>query len=377
MAKKLYHDYAKALPIIDYHNHLSPEQIAKDIKFENITQVWLSGDHYKWRAMRAFGIDEHYITGKASDKEKFFKWAEVVPYTVRNPLFHWNQLELQRYFDIQKMLSPDTAEEIWNKTSDILAQKSHSTNGLLKQMNVEVLCTTDDPTDDLAFHKTIAGNNHLVKTLPTFRPDKAYAVENPENYNSYLKKLETSVGFEIATHEELMRALKQRIDYFADLGCRLCDHGLEKFFEIHENDFDIEHLFQKIKSERNLEEKEIEFFKIQTFLKLSKHYHGKGWVQQFHVGAIRDNNKRLLDRLGPDTGFDSIGDFSQARAMSQFFNRLDSDDQLAKTIVYNLNPVDNEVVATMVDNFNNGSVKGKMQYGSAWWFLDQKDGMEK
>ena len=244
-------------------------------------------------------------------------------------------------------------------------------------MNVEVLCTTDDPTDDLAFHKTIAGSDDLVKTLPTFRPDKAYAVENPENYNSYLKKLETSVGFEIATHEELMRALKQRIDYFADLGCRLCDHGLEKFFEIHENDFDIEHLFQKIKSERNLEEKEIEFFKIQTFLKLSKHYHGKGWVQQFHVGAIRDNNKRLLDRLGPDTGFDSIGDFSQARAMSQFFNRLDSDDQLAKTIVYNLNPVDNEVVATMVDNFNNGSVKGKMQYGSAWWFLDQKDGMEK
>lgn len=377
VAKALYHNYAKALPIIDYHNHLSPKQIAQDIQFENITQVWLYGDHYKWRAMRAYGIDEHFITGNATDKEKFLKWAEVVPYTIRNPLFHWNQLELQNYFGIKKLLSPDTAEDIWNETTEILAQKTHSANGLLRKMNVEVLCTTDDPIDDLEFHKSISAKKDLVKTLPTFRPDKAYAVEDTLSYNVYLEKLESASGVEISTYEGLIKALNQRIDYFDSLGCRLSDHGLEKLYEFDEKAFSIESLFQKLKSAENLESKEIEFFKMHTLLHLSKCYHEKGWAQQFHLGAIRDNNRRLLTELGPDTGFDSIGDFSQARAMSQLLNKLDSSDQLARTIVYNLNPSDNEVFATMMGNFNDGSIKGKMQYGSAWWFLDQKDGMEK
>jgi glucuronate isomerase len=376
-AKTMYHDYAKSLPIIDYHNHLSPQQIDEDHQFENITQVWLAGDHYKWRAMRAYGINEQYITGAASDKEKFLKWAEVVPYTIRNPLYHWTHLELQRYFGINDLLSPDTAEAIWEKTLKLLKLEVYSANGLLKLMNVESLCTTDDPTDNLEHHISIQNNKDRIKTLPTFRPDKAYAVENVESYNDYIKKLELVSSISIKTYSDLLSALESRVNYFHDNGGRLADHGLEQLYHFEASRFNIESLFDMIKSHQNLTTEEVQFFKTETMIHLGKMYYSKGWIQQLHLGAIRNNNKRLLDSLGSDTGFDSIGDFSQARGLSGFLNKLDSTNQLAQTIVYNLNPSDNEVFASMVGNFNDGSIRGKVQFGAAWWFLDQKEGMEK
>jgi glucuronate isomerase len=376
-AKTLYHKYAKSLPIIDYHNHLSPRDIAEDRQFENITQVWLEGDHYKWRAMRAFGINEKFITGDASDKDKFLKWAEVVPYTIRNPLYHWTHLELKNYFGISELLSPDTAEAIWDKTGSLLKQKSHSANGLLKLMNVESLCTTDDPKDGLEYHITILKDDSKVKTFPTFRPDKAYAVEDAKTYNDYLSKLENSSGIQIDNYQDLIDALQTRVDYFHNVGGRLADHGLEQLYHFDNTTFDIDILFKKVKTNEELSTEEVQFYKAETMIHLGKMYHTKGWTQQLHLGPIRNNNKRLLKELGPDTGFDSIGDFSQAVGLSGFLNALDSTNQLAKTIVYNLNPSDNEVFATMVGNFNDGTIKGKVQFGSAWWFLDQKDGMEK
>lgn len=376
-AKELYHNFAKTNPIIDYHNHLPPNEIANDKQFENITQVWLAGDHYKWRAMRAFGIDEKYITGSASDKEKFLKWAEVVPFTIRNPLFHWTHLELKRYFGIDELLSPKNALAIYEKTSKILQQKSHSANGLLKLMNVESLCTTDDPVDSLEFHIAIQNDATKVKTFPTFRPDKAFAVEDVKTYNEYLLKLEKASNTSIDSYNDLLTALENRIDFFNENGCRLSDHGLEQLYHFNTEKYNILSLFDKVKTHQNLTDNEVEFFKAKTLVALGKMYHKKGWTLQLHLGAIRNNNKRLLAKLGPDTGFDSIGDFSQAAALSGFLNTLDTTNQLTKTIVYNLNPSDNEVFATMVGNFNDGSIKGKVQFGAAWWFLDQKDGMEK
>lgn len=376
-ARTLYHDYAKPLPIIDYHNHLSPQQIAENTKFENITQVWLYGDHYKWRAMRAYGINEKYITGDATDKEKFLKWAEVVPYTLRNPLYHWTHLELQRYFGIQDLLTPENAEDIYNITTETLKKTTHTTCGLLQQQNVESLCTTDDPIDDLQHHKTIADRSIEIKAFPTFRPDKAYAVEDCKAYADYIESLEETVGFTIDTYDNLLSALENRVDYFDTHGCRLSDHGLEQLHFFSNKKYDVSKLYTTLRSGNNISKEEAQFFRAETLLALGKLYHKKSWTQQFHLGAIRNNNKRLLKELGPDTGFDSIGDFSQAVGLSGFLNALDSTDQLTKTIVYNLNPADNEVVATMVGNFNDGNIKSKVQFGAAWWFLDQKDGMEK
>ncbi|MFK8060023.1 MAG: glucuronate isomerase [Polaribacter sp.] len=376
-AKKLYHNFAKNLPIIDYHNHLSPQQIAEDFQFENITQVWLYGDHYKWRAMRVFGINEKYITGNASDKEKFLKWAEVVPFTIKNPLFHWTALELKAYFNIDEILTPENAEEIYEKTSKILQQKSHSANGLLKMQNVESLCTTDDPVDSLEYHIAIQKDETKVKTYPTFRPDKSFAVENSESYNNYLLKLQEVTSISIKNYSDLLDALENRIQFFHNNGARLSDHGFEKLDFFKNDVYDINILFKKVKNNTFLSEEEVAYFKYKTVINLCKIYHKFGWTQQFHLGVIRDNNKRLLSELGPDTGFDSIGDASQARALGGVLNMLDSTNQLTKTIVYNLNPSDNEVFATMLGNFNDGTIKGKMQYGAAWWFLDQKDGMEK
>ena len=376
-AKTLYHEYAKSFPIIDYHNHLSPKQIAENTTFKNITQVWLSGDHYKWRAMRAFGINEKYITGDATDKEKFLKWAEVVPYTLRNPLYHWTHLELQRYFGIKELLTPENAENIYNVTSEMLKKTTHTTCGLLQQQNVESLCTTDDPIDNLQDHKTIANSNKNVKIFPTFRPDKAYAVEDCNAYVNYIKSLEETVGFSINTYNNLLSALENRIDYFDAHGCKLSDHGLEQLNYFPDKKYDVSKLYLVLKSGKNISKEEAQFFRTETLVALGKFYHKKGWTQQLHLGPIRNNNKRLLKKLGPDTGFDSIGDFSQAVGLSGFLNTLDSSDQLTKTIIYNLNPADNEVIATMAGNFNDGNIKGKVQFGAAWWFLDQKDGMEK
>jgi len=376
-AKNLYHNFGKTLPIIDYHNHLSSRQIAKDTQFENITQAWLYGDHYKWRAMRAYGINEKYITGNATDKDKFLKWAEVVPYTLKNPLFHWTSLELKAYFNIDEILCPENAEEIYEKTSVILQQKSHSANGLLKMQNVESLCTTDDPADSLEYHIAIQKDASKVQTFPTFRPDNSFAVENSKTYNKYLAKLENISKVNINTYNDLLKALESRINFFNDNGGRLSDHGFEQLYFFEEDIYEIDTLFVKVRNNQSLTDNEVAFFKFKTVIELCKMYHKIGWTQQFHLGAIRNNNKRLLDELGPDTGFDSIGDFSQARALSGVLNKLDSTNQLTKTIVYNLNPADSEVFATMVGNFNDGTIKGKMQYGAAWWFLDQKDGMEK
>ncbi|MBS9461828.1 glucuronate isomerase [Flagellimonas sp. 389] len=376
-AKKLYHGVAADLPIIDYHNHLPPNEIAGNRVFENISQVWLAGDHYKWRAMRALGIDEAYITGEASDEEKFLKWAKTVPYTVRNPLYHWTHLELKRYFDVDELLSPDNAKELYAITSEKLQEQSHYTLGLLQQKKVDFLCTTDNPTDNLEHHKHIAQQEISPKVYPTFRPDKAFALENATTYIAFLEHLESVTNTRISSYDALLSALEKRIDFFHETGCRLADHGLEQLYHFENDDFDCNVIFQKTREQKELSIEEISYFKSKTLLFLCKGYHKKGWTQQFHLGAIRNNNKRLLKKLGPDTGFDSMGDFSQARALSGFLNDLDSTNELAKTILYNLNPSDNEVFATMAGNFNDGSIQGKVQYGSAWWFLDQKDGMEK
>lgn len=376
-AQALYHDYAKQMPIIDYHNHLDPEQLASDHQFENIAQAWLAGDHYKWRAMRTLGIDEKYITGDANDKEKFQKWAEAVPYLVRNPLYHWTHLELQRHFGITELLSADNAKMMYRETSAQLQQKTHSALGLLNQMKVEVVCTTDDPVDDLRHHQKARKDNVRPTILPTFRPDKAYAVEDPISYCNYVAVLMQASGVTIASYADLLSALKRRIAHFHENGCRLADHGLEQLYYFEFNSFDIEKVFKKILSGKSLEIEEIRYFKFETLVHVCREYHKHGWVQQFHLGALRNTNERMLRQLGPDTGFDSIGDFQQGYPLSKFLNLLDSTDQLAKTILYNLNPAQNEVFATMVGNFNDGSVRGKMQYGSGWWYLDQLDGMEK
>jgi glucuronate isomerase len=377
-ARHLYHQYAKDLPIIDYHCHLSPEDIAKDRQFENLTRIWLEGDHYKWRAMRTLGIEEKYITGKGSHEEKFEKWAYAVPYTMRNPLYHWTHLELERYFGVKELLNPSSGKAIYKTASEQLATKAFSTRSLLKKMNVQTVCTTDDPVDSLEHHQKIKKDKLDILIIPAFRPDKAYAVEDPKLFASYLDKLSEVSGTAIRNFETLMEALEKRVAYFHENGCRLSDHGLEQlYFPESKTTYNEEALFKKLLHGETLSKPEREYFKYSVLLHLGKLYHKKGWTQQFHIGALRNTNERMLRILGPDTGFDSIGDFQQSVALARFLNELDRTDQLAKTILYNLNPSDNEVMGTMIGNFNDGSMKGKVQFGSAWWFLDQKDGMEK
>ena len=376
-SQRLYHAYAKDLPIIDYHNHLPPAEIASNRKFENISSIWLAGDHYKWRAMRTLGIDEHYITGKASAAEKFDKWAYTLPYTVRNPLFHWSALELKRYFGVTDLLSPSNSSKIYSTTSEILQEESFRTRGLLERMKVEVVGTTDDPTDDLSQHLAYRKEGHAMGMYPTFRPDKAFAIGQTQNYSNYLVALGTAAGIEISSFDTFIEALYKRIDFFHSMGCRVADHGLERLSFSTDSHLSADRIFQNTLAGNLPTAAEKEHFTFQILSLLSKQYHAKGWIQQFHLGAIRNTNERMLQQLGPDTGFDSIGDFDQAKSLASFFNELDKTDQLAKTVIYNLNPRDNEVFASMIGNFNDGSIKGKMQYGSGWWYLDQKDGMEK
>ena len=376
-AEELYHSFAKDMPIIDYHNHLSPEHIANDQRFGNITQLWLAGDHYKWRAMRTYGIDERYITGEASDQDKFLKWAATVPYTVRNPLYHWTHLELQRYFGIDQLLSGSNGREIYLATSEQLLEKSHGTIGLLTIMNVETVCTTDDPIHGLEHHKKAKEDGIGIDLKPTFRPDKAYTVENTKDFILYMEKLGDVTGISISVYQDLISALQLRIKYFKENGCQLSDHGLEQLYYYELGLMDIDAIFKKALSGKKLEFDEIQYFKFETLYRLCLEYHQQGWVQQFHLGALRNVNERMLIKLGPDTGFDSIGDFDQAKALGSFLSLLDSTDQLSKTILYNLNPSQNEVFATMAGNFNEGPAKGKVQYGAGWWYLDQLDGMEK
>jgi glucuronate isomerase len=374
-AVKLYHDYAKQMPIIDYHCHLSPEQIANNHQFENITQAWLYGDHYKWRAMRTNGIDESYVTGDKSDFEKFEAWSQTVPYTLRNPLYHWTHLELQRYFDIHEILNGATAKSIYDNASAQISKPEYSVRGLLEKMNVKVVCTTDDPLDDLKFHQSFKKENTSLSMYPAWRPDAAMNVDSKDKFNAYVEKLNTVNGSAINNFTEYLDALKKRHDYFAVHGCTLSDHGLEEIYADTYTDEEVANIFTKIRSGKDLELVEIRKFKSAMLYHFAVWDAEKGWVQQFHLGALRNNNSRMLSQLGPDTGWDSIGDFSQAKALSAFFDRLDKEKKLTKTIIYNLNPSDNELMATMIGNFNDGSVPGKIQFGSGWWFLDQKDGM--
>ena len=376
-AQLLYEEYAKQMPIIDYHCHLSPQQIAEDIKFENLTQGWLYGDHYKWRAMRTSGVDESYCTGDKSDYEKFEKWAATVPYTMRNPLYHWTHLELKRYFGINELLDPTTAKSVYENASAQIQTDSFSIRNLIRKMNVKVICTTDDPIDSLEYHKTLAESGFEVKIKPAFRPDKAMEVSNAANFTAYIKKLEVVTNLSVSSFEDYLFALQNRHDFFASMGCSVSDHGLE---EIYVEDFtgqEIEAIFTKVYGGKDLSLIEQRKFKSCMLLHFAEWDWEKGWVQQYHLGALRNNNSRMLSKLGPDTGWDSIGDFSQASALSKFLNKLDSEDKLAKTIIYNLNPADNELMASMIGNFNDGSVAGKIQFGSGWWFLDQKDGIIK
>lgn len=376
-AQELYNNYAKNLPIIDYHNHLKPEQIANDTQFENITQVWLAGDHYKWRVMRANGVDEKYITGDATDKEKFIKWAETVPYTMRNPLYHWTHLELLRYFGIQERLNRDTADKIYEITTEKLQRPEYSARGLLKMMNVEVICTTDDPVDNLVYHQQFANEMECFKMVPTFRPDKAMDSDDLMTLNEYIDHLSVIVGTSIYTLDDYLYALKQRHNYFAANGCSVSDHGLEYMYAEEYTDDEIALIFIKIRANHELSAIENVKFKSALLYNFAIWNHEKEWVQQYHLGAQRNNNSRMLLANGTNIGYDSVGDFRQAKALSRFLDRLDSSNQLTKTIVYNLNPADNEVIATMLGNFNDGIIAGKMQYGAAWWFSDQKEGMTK
>lgn len=376
-AQCLYHDYAKDMPIIDYHCHLPPQQIADDTQFENLTQAWLYGDHYKWRAMRANGVPEEYCTGTKTDWEKFQKWAETVPYTLRNPLYHWTHLELQRYFDVYDVLNADTAKKIYEECSEKLRTPEFSVRNLLRKANVKLLCTTDDPVDSLQFHRQLRDEKFEIVVLPAFRPDNAMEAGEPHRFLEYIRKLEEITSISISSFDAFLSALKNRHDFFSGLGCCLSDHGLE---EIYADDFttkDVTNLFKKILSGEQLTNQEQRAFKSAMLAQFAEWDCDEGWVQQFHLGALRNNNSRMLRAVGRDTGWDSIGNFPHARSLAAFLDKLDSKNKLAKTILYNLNPADNELFATMIGNFNDGTLAGKMQWGSAWWFLDQKDGMVK
>ncbi len=374
-ALQLYHDYARDMPVIDYHCHLPPQQIAADKQFENITQAWLYGDHYKWRAMRANGVNESFITGNKSDAEKFQKWAATVPYTLRNPLYHWTHLELQRYFDIDTLLNEKTGNAIYEACNAKLNTPQYSVKNLLRKMKVRLVCTTDDPTDDLASHQQLKREGFEIPVLPAFRPDAAMNVDDAAAFNRYVSKLERSADTSISSYQYFLDALKKRHDYFALNGCTVSDHGLERIYAEDYTEAEIKNIFDAVTKGRSLTEKEVLQFKSAMLIQLAEWDYEKGWVQQFHLGALRNNNSRMLLQLGADTGWDSIGDFTQGKSLATFLNTLDKNNRLAKTILYNLNPADNELMATMAGNFNDGTVAGKIQWGAAWWFLDQKDGM--
>ncbi len=374
-AEELYHGYAKDMPIIDYHCHLPPDEVGNDRQFENLTKIWLDGDHYKWRAMRTAGVDEKYCTGKASDYEKFEKWAETVPQTLRNPLYHWTHMELRRPFGIRKVLNPATARDIYNEATAMLNTPDFSARNIMRKMNVELVCTTDDPIDNLKHHIKAKKDGFEIKVLPTWRPDKAMMVESPETYNDYLDKLEKASKTSITRFDDLIAALRNRHDFFHKQGCRLSDHGLETMYAEDFTEHEVKAIFSRIRSGKKLNREEVAKFKSAMLIHFAIMDNEKGWVQQFHLGALRNNSTRMFNQLGADKGFDSIGDFEMAKSMSRFFDKLDMGHRLAKTILYNLNPRDNELIATMIGNFNDGSIPGKMQFGSGWWFLDQKDGM--
>lgn len=376
-AQTLYHDYVKQMPIIDYHCHLPPDEIAGNRKFSNLTDIWLRGDHYKWRALRTLGVSEELITGNASDEEKFTAWAKMVPKTVRNPLFHWTHLELKNVFGIKEYLNETSGKAIYDQCTALLQQDEYRTRPILESFKVEYIGTTDEPWDSLQYHRQLKQEGYGVRVSPSFRPDKVLMIDQKDNFFKSLQALEESSGIRIKDIASLLQALQNRVDFFHDHGCRVSDHGLQQMPAQFQFSSPLETEFTFFVINRKGSYSDPEAFMGFVLAELCKMYHAKGWVQQFHLGPIRNNNSRLSRKLGADSGFDSIGDFPQALPMSRFLDNLDQQDQLAKTVVYNINPSDNEVFATMLGNFNDGSIKGKVQFGSGWWFLDQKDGMEK
>ncbi|HEX2873211.1 MAG TPA: glucuronate isomerase [Polyangiaceae bacterium] len=379
VARELYHRYAAGLPIIDYHCHLPPEHVATDHRFRSLTAIWLDGDHYKWRAMRSNGVPEDFCTGAKDDWEKFEAWAATVPKTLRNPLYHWTHLELKFPFGIRKLLNPISAREIYDRGNALLQGPSFTARGLLRQFNVQVVCTTDDPADSLEHHAAYArdASAGATRMYPTFRPDRALDVDQPQKLNGWVERLEARVGSSVNSYDQLLAALDSRHRAFHELGGRLSDHGLETAYSDDYNLAEVRETFAAARAGRAADPGQTARFRSALLHELALLDHARGWVQQFHLGALRNNNTRMQRSLGPDTGFDSIGDFEIARPLAKFLDRLDQDNRLAKTILYNLNPRDNEVLATMIGNFQDGSVPGKLQFGSAWWFLDQLDGMEK
>ncbi|WP_276863838.1 glucuronate isomerase [Mediterranea massiliensis] len=377
-AQKLYHEHAAKMPIIDYHCHLIPQMVADDYQFRSLTEIWLGGDHYKWRAMRTNGVDERYCTGQdTTDWEKFEKWAETVPYTMRNPLYHWTHLELKTAFGITKVLNPQTAREIYDECNEKLRQPEYSARGLMRRYHVETVCTTDDPVDSLEYHIKTRESGFEIKMLPTWRPDKAMAVEVPADFRAYVEKLAEVSGVAISTFDDMIAALRRRHEFFAQQGCRLSDHGIEEFYAEDYTEAEIKAIFNKVYGGKELTHEEILKFKSAMLVIFAEMDWETGWAQQYHYGAIRNNNTKMFKLLGPDTGFDSIGEFTTAKQMAKFLDRLNTEGKLTKTILYNLNPCANEVIATMLGNFQDGTLPGKIQFGSGWWFLDQKDGMEK
>ena len=378
LAKRLYHEHAAPQPIIDYHCHLPPDRIATDHRFSTLTEIWLEGDHYKWRAMRSNGVAERFCTGDAPDFEKFQAWARTVPFTLRNPLWHWTHLEIKNPFGVtDRLLGPDTARSIYDECNQKLRELS--TQALLRHFRVIAVCTTDDPTDTLEHHaayRASPGSRH-TRMFPTFRPDRALAADDPAAFVPWIERLEAASGRSIASYRDLLDALEARHTAFHELGCRLSDHGLERLYSADYTSEEVDGAFVRARRGQTLDPIQTAKYRAALLHDLALLDHARGWTQQFHLGAMRGNNTRQLRRLGPDTGFDSIGDEHQARPLARFLDGLDQKEKLAKTILYNLNPADNEVMATMIGNFQDGSVPGKMQWGSAWWFLDQLDGMKK
>lgn len=375
-AERLYHQYSANQPIIDFHCHLSPQMVAQDRQFEDLSQIWLEGDHYKWRAMRTNGVKEFYCTGNASPEEKFSKWAETVPFTIGNPLYHWTHLELARYFNIYELLSPKTADKIYEKASAMLRTKEFSTRSLIKKMNVEIICTTDDPADNLEHHRQLRSSFEIM-VLPTFRPDGVIKTDDAEKFRSYILKLGQSGETQIRNFITLIEVLDKRHKFFHDNGCRLSDHGLDRFFFTSFSSGEVDQIFNKLLKGKKISDEESEKYKTAVMIEICRMNHKRGWTQQFHLGAMRNNNERMFRLMGPDTGWDSIGITQDVHKMSRFLSTLDNTEQLARTILYNLNPADNEMIITMAGNFNDGAVPVKVQYGAGWWFLDQKSGMEK
>lgn len=375
-AEQLYNDWAKAQPVIDYHCHLSPQEIAADKKWDNISQIFLGGDHYKWRAMRSNGVEEKYITGGASDKEKWMKFAETMPKLLRNPIYHWTHLELSRFFGIDELLSPKSAEKIWDKANEVLA-KDLSARECMRKYKVECVCTTDDPASDLTDHIKIAKENFGAKVLPTFRPDKAHAVDTPKVFSAYMDELGKAAGVKISSYADLISALQKRHDFFAENGCKMSDNGVYSMWHEDASEAELNSIFLKAVSGGKVNHAELAKFKSAVLLECAAMDFDKGWTRQIHLGPMRNNNTKMFEALGPDTGFDSMGDANYAYTLSRHLDALNSRGKLGKTILYNIHPKDNEMLATMIGNFQDSSCAGKMQLGSGWWFMDQLDGMKR